>query len=50
MRWHCILRYNVRHWNCRDFTLCEIDEVHLILEDTFFKPHMIDVRRNPVRL
>ena len=34
----------------KDFTLCEIEEVHLILEETFFKSHMVDVRRKPVRL
>jgi hypothetical protein len=35
---------------CGDFTLCEIGEVHLILEDTFFETHMVDVRRKPARL
>jgi hypothetical protein len=30
--------------------LCEIDEVHLILEDTCFGTYMVDVRRKPVRL
>ena len=36
--------------NCKDFTLCEMDEVHLILEGTFFETHMVDVRCKPVRL
>jgi hypothetical protein len=30
--------------------LYEIDKMHLILEDTFFEPHMVDVRRKPARL
>ena len=34
----------------RYFTLCEIDEVILILEDTFFEAHMVDVRHKLVRL
>jgi len=34
----------------KDFILCEIDEVHLILEDTFFETHVVDVRRKPTRL
>jgi hypothetical protein len=33
-----------------DFTLCKIDKVHLIVEDTFFETHMVDVRRKPARL
>ena len=32
------------------FTLCEMDEVDLILGDTFFEAHTVDVRRKPVRL
>jgi hypothetical protein len=35
---------------CKDFTLCEIDEVPLILEDTFFESDMVDVRRKKVCL
>ena len=34
----------------RDFTICEIDEVHLIVEDTFFETHTVDVRHKSVRL
>jgi hypothetical protein len=33
-----------------NFTLCEMDEVDLILEDTFFETHTVDVRRKPVWL
>lgn len=33
-----------------DFTLCKIDEVHLILEETFIKFHMVDVKCKPVWL
>jgi hypothetical protein len=33
-----------------NFTLCEMDEVDLILGDTFFETHTVDVRRKPVRL
>jgi hypothetical protein len=33
-----------------NFTLCEIDEVDLILGDTFFETHTVDVRRKPVWL
>ena len=32
------------------FTLCEMDEVDLILGNTFFEAHTVDVRRKPVRL
>ena len=32
------------------FTLCEMDEVDLILGDTFFETHTVGVRRKPVRL
>ena len=32
------------------FTLCEMDEVDLILGDTFFEAHSVDVRRKPTRL
>ena len=32
------------------FTLCEMDEVDLILGDTFFEAHTMDVRRKPVHL
>ena len=32
------------------FTLCEMDEVDLILGDTFFEAHAVDVRRKPARL
>ena len=32
------------------FTLCEMDEVDLILGDTFFEAHTVDVRRKPVCL
>ena len=32
------------------FTLCEMDEVDLILRDTFFEAHIVDVRRKPVHL
>ena len=32
------------------FTLCKMDEVELILEDTFFEAHMVDVRHKPVCL
>ena len=32
------------------FTLCEMDEVDLILGDTFFEAHTVDVRHKPVRL
>ena len=32
------------------FTLYEIDEVHLILENIFFETHMVDVRRKQVQL
>ena len=35
---------------CEDFTLCEIDEVHVILKVTFFETHMMDVRHKLVRL
>jgi hypothetical protein len=31
------------------FTLCEMDEVDLILGDTFFVAHIVDVRRKPAR-
>ena len=31
------------------FTLCEMDEVDLILGDTFFEAHIVDVRLKPVR-
>ena len=34
----------------KDFTLCEINKVHLILEDTFSETHMVDVRCKLVRL
>jgi hypothetical protein len=34
----------------KNFTLCEIVEVHLILEHTFFETHMVDVRCKPMRL
>jgi hypothetical protein len=33
-----------------NFTLCKMDEVDLILGDTFFETHTVDVRRKPVRL
>jgi hypothetical protein len=33
-----------------NFTLCEMDEVDLILGDTFFETHTVDVRRKPVRV
>jgi hypothetical protein len=33
-----------------NFTFCEIDEVDLILGDTFFETHTVDVRRKPVQL
>lgn len=33
-----------------NFTLCEMDEVDLILGDTFFEAHTVDVRRKPARL
>jgi hypothetical protein len=33
-----------------DFTLCEMDEVHLILGDTFVETHMVDVRHKSMRL
>ena len=32
------------------FTLCEMDEVDLILGDTFFEAHTMDMRPKPVRL
>ena len=32
------------------FTLCEMDEVDLILGDTFFEAHTVDVRRKPMHL
>ena len=35
---------------CRIFTLCKMDEVHLILKYTFFETHKVDVRRKPVRV
>jgi hypothetical protein len=31
------------------FILCEMDEVDLILGDTFFVAHIVDVRRKPAR-
>jgi hypothetical protein len=34
----------------KNFTLCEMDEVDLILGDTFFETHTVDVRRKPIRL
>ena len=34
----------------KDFILFEIDEVHPILEETFFETHMVDVRCKPARL
>jgi hypothetical protein len=33
-----------------NFTLCEMDEVDIILGDTFFETQSVDVRRKPVRL
>ena len=33
-----------------NFTLCEMDEVDVILGDTFFESHAVDVRRKPTRL
>jgi hypothetical protein len=33
-----------------NFTLCEMNEMDLILGDTFFETHTVDVRRKPVRL
>lgn len=30
--------------------LCEIDEVHFILEVTFFETYTVDVRREPMHL
>ena len=35
---------------CQDFTLHEINEVHVIVKVTFFETHMIDVRCKPVSL
>ena len=32
------------------FILCEINEMDLILKDTFFEVHIVDVRRKPVHL
>ena len=32
------------------FTLCEMDKVDLILGDTYFEAHIVDVRRKPVCL
>jgi hypothetical protein len=31
-------------WNYTEFTLCEIDEVHIIHEETFLEIHLTDVR------
>ena len=35
---------------CKDFILCGIDEVHVIMKVTFFETHMVDVRRKSVCL
>ena len=32
------------------FSLCEMDEMDLLLGDTFFETHTVDVKRKPVRL
>jgi hypothetical protein len=34
----------------RNFTLCEMNKVHLILNDTFFEILLVDVRRKQVWL
>ena len=34
----------------KNFTLCKMDKMNLILGDTFFETHMTNVRRMPVRL
>jgi hypothetical protein len=43
------LKYGILEFT-KNFTLCEMDEVDLILGDTFFEIHTVDVRRKPIRL
>jgi hypothetical protein len=35
---------------CRNFTSCEIDEVHLNMEDKLFEIHTVDVKCKRVQL